>query len=78
MLFAALQISTNLSVQVCSYPVNLGTWENPGPEHRILWRCSIVQEAWRCPSVDSIDFSTMILGFATNFLPDNFYNTYAA
>ena len=43
MSFAALQISTNLSVQVCSYPVNLGTWENPGPQHRILWRCSIVQ-----------------------------------
>ena len=33
---------------------------------------------WRCPSVDSIDFSTMILGFASNFLPVDFYNQYAA
>ena len=32
---------------------------------------------WRCPSVDSIDFSTMILGYSTNFLPADFYQTYA-
>ena len=59
---------------VCAYPVHLET----GAEHKILWRCSVNQQDWRCPSVDSIDFSTMILGFATNFLPADFYLTYAA
>ena len=63
---------------VCAYPYNLGNWEEPGPEHKILWRCSIKKPEWRCPSVDSIDFSTMILGYATNFLPEQFYNQYAA
>ena len=64
--------------EVCAYPFNLGNWEEPGPEHKILWRCSVKQQDWRCPSVDSIDFSTMILGFATNFLPADFYKNYAA
>ena len=54
---------------VCAYKVN---------DQKILWRCSVRQSEWRCPSVDSIDFSTMILGYSTNFLPDNFYNEYAA
>ena len=59
---------------VCAYPVHLET----GAEHKILWRCSIKQQDWRCPSADSIDFSTMILGYATNFLPVDFYMNYAA
>ena len=63
---------------VCAYPVQLGNWEDPGVIYKILWRCSVRQESWRCPSVDSIDFSTMILGFSTNFLPDDFYSKYAA
>ena len=63
---------------VCAYPFNLGNWEEPGPEHKILWRCSVKQPDWRCPSLDSIDFSTMILGYATNFLPADFYQNYAA
>ena len=54
---------------VCAYPVS---------PYKILWRCSVKKSDWRSPSVDSIDFSTMILGYATNFLPDNFYNDYAA
>ena len=54
---------------VCAYPVN---------QQKILWRCSVKQSDWRSPSVDSIDFSTMILGYSTNFLPDDFYTNYAA
>jgi len=28
--------------------------------------------------MDSIDYSTMILGLATNFLPEEFYHNFAA
>ena len=54
---------------VCAYQV---------VQHKILWRCSVTKPDWKSGSVDSIDFSTMILGYATNFLPDDFYNKYAA
>jgi hypothetical protein len=30
------------------------------------------------PSADSIDYSTFVLGYATNFLSDGFYAKYAA
>jgi len=59
---------------VCSYPVNLES----GASYKVLWRCSVKKQAWECPSIDSIDFSTSILGYASNFLPENFYNNYAA
>jgi len=60
---------------VCAYPVQLPAG---GGTPKILWRCSVVVPDWRCPSVDSIDFSTFGLGLATNFLPDDFYLRYAA
>ena len=59
---------------VCAYETELPDGRKP----KILWRCSIRLSDWRAPSVDSIDFSTMILGYATNFLPMNFYSTYVA
>ena len=54
---------------VCAYETELPDGRKP----KILWRCSVRLPDWRSPSVDSIDFSTMILGYATNFLPENFY-----
>ena len=68
------QLETMYTNDICAYPVTLQSGEKP----KILWRCSARVPDWRCPSVDSIDFSTMILGFATNFLPADFYNQYAA
>ena len=59
---------------VCAYAVDLPDGTKP----KILWRCSVRLPDWRCPSVDSIDFSTMILGYATNFLNQDFYNKFAA
>ena len=59
---------------VCAYETELPDGRKP----KILWRCSVRLSDWRAPSVDSIDFSTMILGYATNFLPMNFYSTYVA
>lgn len=58
---------------VCTYPVTQG-----GSTSKILWRCSVRLPTWRSPSVDSIDFSTFILGYSTNFLPADFYQTYSA
>ena len=59
---------------VCAYEARLADGSTP----KILWRCSVRIPDWRAPSVDSIDFSTMILGYATNFLPEGFYTRYAA
>ena len=49
-----------------------------GTTHKILWRCSVRLPDWRCPTVDSIDFSTLLLGYATNYLPAGWYTQYAA
>ena len=59
---------------VCAYETPLPDGSRP----KILWRCSVRLPEWRAPSVDSIDFSTMILGLATNLLPQDFYLSYAA
>jgi len=58
---------------VCAYPVTQG-----GKTAKILWRCSVRLPNWRSGSVDSIDFSTFVHGYSTNFLPANFYQTYSA
>ena len=59
---------------ICAYSVQLPD----GSSSKILWRCSVRLPDWRAGSVDSIDFSTMVLGFATNYLPSDFYSMYAA
>merc|ERR1712107_814433 len=49
-----------------------------GVTAKILWRCSVRLPDWRSPNVDSIDFSTFVHGYSTNFLPADFYKTYSA
>ena len=68
------QLSWLYENDVCAYEVALPGGARP----KILWRCSVRLPDWRAPSVDSIDFSTMILGLATNFLPPDFYLSYSA
>lgn len=68
------QLSWLYDNNVCAYETHLPDGTRP----KILWRCSVRLSDWRAPSVDSIDFSTMILGLATNFLPQDFYLTYSA
>ena len=68
------QLETMYNDNICAYQVTLPSGEQP----KIMWRCSARLSEWRCPSVDSIDFSTMILGYSTNFLPLDFFKTYAA
>lgn len=44
----------------------------------VLWRCSVNTPEWRALSADSIDYSTMVLGYSLNFLREDFYAAYAA
>ena len=59
---------------VCRYDKTLSTGETV----QVLWRCSVQQPQWRARIADSIDYSTMVLGYAINFLPSGFYAQYAA
>ena len=58
---------------ICTYGLVLSDGSKP----KVIWRCSVVQEWWRAESFDTIDFSTSVLGYASNFLPADFYATYA-
>ena len=76
---------------VCVYPVTAGTAGTPGTPAmgpgrsgretpsapKLLWRCSVAQPQWRAALADSIDLSTLVLGYASNFLPSGFYAKYA-
>jgi len=59
---------------VCTYEKVLPNGNTP----RVPWRCSLRNTECRVVSADSIDFSTMVLGYALNFLPSKFYPTYVA
>lgn len=60
--------------RVCSYQARLPNGFAP----HVLWRCSVKQPTWEASVADSIDFSTLVLGYAINFLPAGFYAQYAA
>lgn len=57
---------------VCAYEVTL-----PSGSPRVLWRCSVCKPQWRASVLDSIDFGTLVLGYASLFLPVDFYANYA-
>ena len=44
----------------------------------VPWRCSVAVPEWRADHVDIIDFSTFVLGYATNFIDYDFFGRYAA
>eukprot|EP00930_Biecheleria_cincta_P050750 TRINITY_DN3592_c0_g1_i1.p1 TRINITY_DN3592_c0_g1~~TRINITY_DN3592_c0_g1_i1.p1 ORF type:complete len:583 (+),score=91.10 TRINITY_DN3592_c0_g1_i1:48-1796(+) len=63
------------------YKKDLCTYEKPlpsGDKAKVLWRCSLKQPNWKAWRAESVDFSTEIFGFAQLYLPDGFYQTYAA
>lgn len=60
--------------ELCAYKSDLPSGRNA----KILWRCSVKQPTWRATTADSIDLSSLILGYATLYLPENFYAKYAA
>lgn len=59
---------------VCVYDKHLPD----GYTASVPWRCSISNPDWKASTADSIDYSTMVLGYALNFLPDSFYQKFAA
>jgi hypothetical protein len=44
---------------------------------KVIWRYSLAQPDWRASVADSIDYATMVLGYASNYLPSGFYATFA-
>jgi hypothetical protein len=61
--------------EVCVYKKSLPP---DGEAVAVLWRCSVNTPDWRAPIADSIDYSTMVLGYSLNFVPEDFYASYAA
>ena len=49
-----------------------------GSTAKVLWRHSLNNPTWRGGWSTSVDYSTMVLGYAFNYLPSGFYSTYAA
>ena len=49
-----------------------------GSTAKVLWRYSLKTPTWRSGIATSVDYSTMVLGYAYNYLPQGFYSTYAA
>ena len=48
-----------------------------GESVKLLWRYSIDTPTWRAGTVTSVDYSTMVMGYAMNYLPSGFYYNYA-
>lgn len=51
------------------YNANKGVYTLPGTSHKILWRYSVSNPAWKATEVQGIDFSSMLFGLAA--LPEN-------
>jgi hypothetical protein len=61
------------------YSNNICRYEKPledGSAPKFLWRCSIMWPGERANRVESVDFSTMVFGFAQQYLPSGFYQTF--
>ena len=58
---------------VCSYTKNYvdGTAAN------VLWRCSVSDSQWTADRPTSVDFTFMVMGYAIEYLGDDFYENYA-
>lgn len=48
-----------------------------GTSADFLWRCSLTDPTTKITRVESVDFSTFVLGYALNYLPENFYFDYS-
>lgn len=49
-----------------------------GSTAKLIWRYSAAQPDWRSTWMTSVDYSTMVMGYAMKYLPENFYPTYNA
>ena len=58
---------------ICRYTKNY----DDGSFANVLWRCSVSDSEWRANRPTSIDFSSMVLGYATVYLDEYFFETFA-
>ena len=49
-----------------------------GSTAKVLWQYSLLVPDWRSDYISSVDYVSMMFGYALNYLPDGFYATYAA
>jgi len=66
------QLRHMYSNNICRYEKRLVDGSAP----KFLWRCSITWPDERAGRVESVDFSTMVFGFAQQYLPSGFYQTF--
>ena len=61
--------------EVCTYTKELDDGSSP----TVLWRCSVDPEYsdWQADRPTGGDFATLIFGYASNFLPENFWDLYS-
>merc|ERR1712130_547953 len=49
-----------------------------GSTAKVLWQYSLLKPEWRSDWISAVDFGSMMFGYALNYLPEGFYQTYAA
>ena len=59
---------------VCAYDKPF----SDGSTAKVLWRCSVSPgySDWKANRPTGVDYATMLFGYATNFLPEGFYEQY--
>jgi hypothetical protein len=50
---------------VCTYSID---------GRKVLWRCSLKLKEWRAPTIESVDFSTFLLGYAWHLVGPQFFS----
>eukprot|EP00933_Yihiella_yeosuensis_P069957 TRINITY_DN7715_c0_g1_i1.p1 TRINITY_DN7715_c0_g1~~TRINITY_DN7715_c0_g1_i1.p1 ORF type:complete len:546 (+),score=79.46 TRINITY_DN7715_c0_g1_i1:90-1727(+) len=68
------QLRSMYTNDLCTYTKKVRS----GRTAKVPWRCSAKNQQFRAPQAESVDFSTTVLGFAQLFLPEGFYQKYAA
>ena len=73
------EINQNINYLYENDICNYGKTYQDGSRTRVLWRCSISSPEWRANRPTSVDFSSMVFGYALNFLEggDEFFERYA-
>ena len=72
------QLAWMRSTGACMYTKRLISPYLGATKAVVPWRCSLDQPNWRAATADAIDFSTMVLGYASLFLQKGFYGNYSA
>ena len=61
--------------EVCTYTKTT----SGGVSSKVLWRCSVDPDNsdWVADRPTGVDFATLIFGYASNFLPEDFWDNYS-